>query len=122
MASDDLRAINLTMGADIPAYADAETWRTIETRFGYVVTPLPDGSDFYNKPQLTPHTIGPGDRFGIGPMTIHAFDQDHGISRSIGYRFGQFAYSTDVVDLPEESFAALAGIEPAHDGMIIEVE
>jgi phosphoribosyl 1,2-cyclic phosphate phosphodiesterase len=108
---DDLRAINRIMKADIPAYADAETWQAIETRFRYIMTPLQDGSDFYYKPQLTPHTISPGDQFHIGPITINAFDQDHEVMRTVGYRFGKFAYSTDVVRMPEESFAALAGVE-----------
>ncbi len=31
--------------------------------------------------------------------------------RTLGYRFGSVAYSSDVVDLPEESFAALEGLE-----------
>jgi phosphoribosyl 1,2-cyclic phosphate phosphodiesterase len=107
---DDLRAVNRVMKADIPAYGDANTWQTIETRFEYIVTPLRDGTDFYYKPQLTPHTIGPGDRFTVGGMTVTAFDQSHGTSRTLGYRFGDFAYSTEVVELPEESFAALDGV------------
>ena len=107
---DDLRAINRIMQADIPAYADADTWHAIETRFEYVVTPLRDGTDFYYKPQLTPHIISPGDKFGVGVLTVEAFDQSHGTSRTVGYRFGNFAYSTDLVDLPEASFAALEGI------------
>jgi len=31
--------------------------------------------------------------------------------RSLGYRFGGLAYSSDVVELPEESFEALADLE-----------
>jgi phosphoribosyl 1,2-cyclic phosphate phosphodiesterase len=31
--------------------------------------------------------------------------------RSLGYRFGSIAYSSDVFDLPEESFAALEGLD-----------
>ena len=31
--------------------------------------------------------------------------------RSLGYRFGGLAYSSDVVDFPEESFAALGGLD-----------
>ncbi|MEE2760066.1 MAG: MBL fold metallo-hydrolase [Pseudomonadota bacterium] len=107
---DDLRAINRIMKADIPAYGDAATWRTIRERFPYILTPLSNGSDFYYKPQLTPHTIAPGDTFNIGPITIHAFDQDHEVMRTLGYRFGKFAYSTDVVRMPEESLAVLEGV------------
>ena len=31
--------------------------------------------------------------------------------RSVGYRFGSIAYSSDLVDLPEASFAALEGLD-----------
>jgi phosphoribosyl 1,2-cyclic phosphate phosphodiesterase len=42
---------------------------------------------------------------------VVTFDQDHGGVRSVGYRFGDVAYSSDVVDLPEESMAALQGLD-----------
>jgi phosphoribosyl 1,2-cyclic phosphate phosphodiesterase len=48
--------------------------------------------------------------FTIGALPVTPFDQDHGYCRTMGFRFGAFAYSTDVVNLPEESFAALAGV------------
>ena len=37
--------------------------------------------------------------------------QDHGICETAGFRFGNFAYSTDTVDLNDEAFAALEGID-----------
>jgi phosphoribosyl 1,2-cyclic phosphate phosphodiesterase len=46
-----------------------------------------------------------------GPVPVVAFDQDHGGVRSLGFRFGPIAYSSDLVDLPEASFEALAGVE-----------
>ncbi len=39
------------------------------------------------------------------------FDQDHGICRTTGFRIGAFAYSTDVVELDDDAFEALAGVE-----------
>ena len=51
--------------------------------------------------------------FQIGPITVQPFTQIHGGPREpvLGLRFGKFAYSTDVKEMPEEAFAALAGIE-----------
>ena len=46
-----------------------------------------------------------------GAIPISTFDQDHGGLRSLGYRFGNVAYSSDVVGLPEESFAALQNLD-----------
>ena len=46
-----------------------------------------------------------------GAIPIVTFDQDHGGVRSVGYRFGPVAYSSDVVDLPPEAFDALHGVK-----------
>ena len=108
---DDLRPVNEAMNADLPAYADANSWHEIERRFGYVLEPCDPNATFYYKPCLVPHTIAPGDAFDVGPISVLAIDQDHGRSRTLGLRFGRFAYSTDLVELPEAGFAALAGVE-----------
>lgn len=107
---DDLRGINKAMNAALPVYCDAATLETIESRFNYTLSPLPPEVDFYYKPVLDIHEIVPGDGFSIGGMDIRAFDQDHGYSRTLGFRFGPIAYSTDVWEIPDESFQALDGV------------
>lgn len=108
---DDLRPVNQAINADLPAYANTATWTAIGQRFGYVLEPRNPRSKFYYKPCLVPTTIEAGSRFGIGPLTVEAYDQDHGFMRTLGLRFGKFAYSTDLVGLPEESFECLQGVE-----------
>ncbi len=108
---DDLRSINRAMNAELPVYADAATLKTINQRFEYTVTPLAQGSNFYYKPVLNLHEIAPGDHFSVGDLEILTIDQDHGHSRTLGYRFGPLAFSTDLLNMPEESFAALEGVE-----------
>ena len=44
-------------------------------------------------------------------MPVVPFAQDHGFSKTLGFRIGGFAYSTDVIELDDAAFAALAGIE-----------
>jgi len=39
------------------------------------------------------------------------FEQDHGFSKTTGFRFGRAAYSTDVMTLDDAAFAALEGVE-----------
>ena len=39
------------------------------------------------------------------------FAQDHGFSTTLGFRIGPMAYSTDVTELDDAAFAALAGVE-----------
>jgi phosphoribosyl 1,2-cyclic phosphate phosphodiesterase len=108
---DDLRAINRLINRPLPAYGPPETIAHVRHSFGYVFQPLPEGVENYYKPVLVPSVIEPGDRLTIAGFDILALEQDHGFSRSYGYRLGNFAYSTDVVRMSEETFAALDGID-----------
>ncbi len=105
---DDLREVNRAMQAPLPIFASAETMASIQARFPYVLGAVEDGQTIY-KPMLVPVEIsGP---FRVGSLEVTPYDQDHGYCRTLGFRFGKFAYSTDVVNLPEGSFEALAGID-----------
>lgn len=105
---DDLREVNRAMGKPLPIFAAGDVLETIRQRFPYVLGEVGEGQSIF-KPMLLPHLIdGP---FTVGALDVVPFDQDHGYGRTTGYRFGKLAYSTDVVELPETSFAALAGIE-----------
>jgi len=112
---DDIRGINRAMGAPIDLYANAATHENIKTRFGYVLEPLEnlptDIKPFYYKPVLTPHMIEPGMSLKIGSITVQIMDQDHGRTKTLGFRFGDLAYSTDVKELPESAFVVLDGIK-----------
>lgn len=108
---DDLRGVNKAMNAPLQVFADAQTRDHIHQRFEYVTTPLAPDADFYYKPVLNITEISPGEGFSVGGMEIRAFDQDHGYTHTLGYRFGDFAYSTDLLGLPEESFQALEGVQ-----------
>ena len=46
-----------------------------------------------------------------GPIAALPILQKHGDIPSLGFRFGSFAYSCDLNDMPPESARALAGIE-----------
>jgi phosphoribosyl 1,2-cyclic phosphate phosphodiesterase len=106
---DDLRAINRLMRAPIPFWAAPETLVDLRDRFSYAVIDNPVVSSGYFRPVLVPHVIdGP---FVAAGIPVIPFEQDHGFSRSWGFRIGNFAYSTDVVQLDEAAFAALAGVE-----------
>ncbi len=106
---DDLREVNRAMKAPIPVYGEKHTLDEIAARFDYVFTPLdPELTTIY-KPWLIPHAVeGRFEAAGIGALS---FDQDHGFSRTTGYRIGDMAYSTDVLDLPEGSMAQLEGLD-----------
>ena len=107
---DDLRWLCHAMGEAIEIYGDKLTLEALQGRFDYCFTPLdPRANRYYYKPVLNPNVIqGPVE---IGPVTVKSFDQDHGHSISLGFRFGDFAYSTDVVRLNDAAFEALEGVD-----------
>ena len=107
---DDLRAFAIRMRRRIPCWMDTATWETASQRFEYIFT----SQGGY--PAICDHRALPplGQPFEIegpsGPLPVATFDQDHGEIRSVGYRCGPVAYSSDVLDLPEAAFDALAGV------------
>ena len=107
---DDLRTVNRLMGRAIPLFADAATMAEVEQRFGYIFAPTnPAARASFYKPALERRVIdGPFQAAGIA---VTPFAQDHGFSTTLGFRFGRFAYSTDVIELDEAAFAALDGVE-----------
>ncbi len=106
---DDLREVNRAMKAPIAVYATPSTLAEIAERFAYVFAPMKLASANIYKPWLIPHAVA--DHFTIGALELRAFDQDHGFSRTTGFRFGRAAYSTDVLELPESSMAQLHGLD-----------
>ena len=105
---DDLRSVNRMIGRPLPVYGSRETIDHVRRSFSYVFHPITEGQIFY-KPYLLPHEItGP---WSIGDLEIQPIDQDHGYSRTLGFRIGRFAYSTDVVGLSDAAFARLDGLD-----------
>lgn len=108
---DDLRWVNVAMEAVIPAYGSELTLEQINTRFGYVFAPLDAAKSrgYYYKPCLDPIPVH--DEATIGDIDIRFFTQDHGFSNTLGIRIGDFAYSVDVVELDDNAFRVLEGID-----------
>lgn len=105
---DDLRSVNWLTHRTLPIYADAVTLNEIKTRFSYIFNNPPPEQQIY-KPSLEPHEITGALIFGS--IKVTSFRQTHGRFNSLGFRFNDFAYSTDVNSLDEAAFAALAGIK-----------
>ena len=109
---DDLRMIAINQRRRVDTYIDEATQATLVQRFGYCFE-APKGSPY--PPILEKHTITPWEDFVVegkgGKLAVRPFLQDHGSVDSLGFRFGPIAYSSDLVGLPEESFAALEGVD-----------
>ncbi|MDI7774495.1 MBL fold metallo-hydrolase [Asticcacaulis sp. EMRT-3] len=108
---DDMRAYTFGREGVIDGYMDVATHATLTSRFGYIFE-----GKFGYPPICAPHIIpAHGTKWGLagegGVLPAVTFDQAHGPIRSVGYRFGPIAYSSDVSDIPEDSFAALSGLK-----------
>ena len=105
---DDLRMVSQLAGHAIPFYAGPQTLAEAESRFGYAFRPVTPGRPVY-RPALEPRTIdGP---FTAAGMPVVPFEQSHGYGTTLGFRIGPVGYSTDVVELDDAAFAAVAGVE-----------
>ena len=107
---DDLRPLVQIIGKRIDMHGDATTMEHLMRQFSYCFA-TPEGSEY--PPILNAHVLAePFAPFQIGGvMPVHAFWQSHGGIRSLGYRFGNLAYSSDVNDLDDVAFAVLEGVE-----------
>ena len=105
---DELRTMAYARGGPIDAYMDRPTREALTRRFGYAFTSSHDPGGFYT-PILNDVPIdGPVE---IGGVRTVPFIQQHGRETSLGYRFGDVAYSTDVTALDEAAFLALDGVK-----------
>lgn len=110
---DDTRTFNYHRKGPIPLYSDQATLDRLQAGFSYVFTPHHPGKPWY-KPELTPHLIDVTSYDTFTPaahVDIKPFLQWHGKMKNIGLKVGNFAYSTDVNNLPEESLQLLENID-----------
>ena len=109
---DDLRGLFIRHRRRLDAWLDEPTSRAMHARFGYCFM-TPPGSEY--PPILAEHRLVPGKAIAIegagGPITALPVLQDHGDIPSLGFRFGNIAYSADLKDLPPGSAEALAGLD-----------
>jgi phosphoribosyl 1,2-cyclic phosphate phosphodiesterase len=109
---DDLRGLFIKHRRRLDAYLDEPTSRALHARFGYCFM-TPPGSEY--PPILTEHRIVPGRPVVIsgagGAIEALPLLLDHGDIPCLGFRFGNIAYTADLVGMPDASAAALAGLE-----------
>ena len=106
---DDLRPFWIGRDEPIAAYADEATCRDLEHRFGYAVDTVTMERGLYT-PILGLKRLPDDGHSRIAGMDFTVFLQDHHSVQTLGFRVGNFAYSTDVAHLPEHAFDLLDGI------------
>ena len=109
---DDLRPMFVAHKRRVDVYMGESAAADLHARFGYCFR-TPAGSNY--PPILAEHRLTPGKPVTIdgqgGPIEVLPFLQDHGDIVSLGFRFGDVAYSTDLKRLPPDSIAALGSLD-----------
>jgi phosphoribosyl 1,2-cyclic phosphate phosphodiesterase len=109
---DDLRPLFVKNHRPVDIWLDEPTSAAMRARFGYCFA-TPPGSEY--PPILTEHRLTPGKPLVIdgqgGPIEVLPVLQNHGDIHSLGFRFGNVAYSADIKDVPAESLPALTGLD-----------
>ncbi len=109
---DDIRAIYFRRErTPIPVYGDRDCLDDLFVRFPYVFGHAKN--DFYKAyldlTEITPTQMGQG--MNIGDVSFVPFVQDHGTCSSLGFRFGNMAYSTDMLTLDDAAIDVLQGVD-----------
>jgi phosphoribosyl 1,2-cyclic phosphate phosphodiesterase len=109
---DDLRVVAFNGRRHVEAYASRETEVILRQRFGYCFE-TQEGSPY--PPILDLHRLESGRILMVngagGAITVLPFNQAHGHTHTLGFRFGNIAYSCDVSAIPDASLAALEGLD-----------
>jgi phosphoribosyl 1,2-cyclic phosphate phosphodiesterase len=109
MGLDELRVANRLRGGALDAFGSHATLTALRTRFDYAFHP-PSASGFY-RPSLTPRPVAPGETVEMAGIPVRVLRQDHKVMETLGFRIGDFAYSTDLLEMPPETFGALRGLD-----------
>ncbi len=107
---EELRAFQVRFKKRVPIYGDQATIAELKSRSDYLFN---QHRDFY--PAVVSPTVIEPDQMGapmaIGDISFTPFVQGHGTCETLGFRFGDLAYSTDMVEMPDAAMEAVKGIK-----------
>lgn len=108
---DDVRALVIRNRAQIKAYMDEATHKTLFPKFRYAFEGQGGYPPIFDlQPRIEVYKAmkvgGPGGEIEALPL-----DQEHGWIRSLGFRFGPIAYCNDVSALPDQTLAELEELD-----------
>ncbi len=105
---DDLRPLNFRHGA-LPLFTDERAWTDLRRIFQYVFEAKWQGGGL---PQIVPHTIEANAPFCFAPdFNVLPLTVLHGKLPALAFRFNDFAYATDLSEIPPATMDALANLD-----------
>ena len=103
---DDLRRFNILQRKRIPVYGIKETLDRLRGLFEYA---FGEGRLNLGVPNLQANEID--GKFSVNELNIEPIRLLHGRQVVLGFRIGDFAYCTDVSQIPENSYPKLEGLK-----------
>lgn len=110
--ADDLRKFLAEKEQILPIYLSAHDNKEFQDRLNYIFQTK--SSEYYFDIKV----IQPYVPFDVKGTKITPILQHHGDGFSMGYRIGDFAYSTDVKSMDEQGFEAIKGIKTWMIGVV----
>ena len=105
---DDIRPLNFRHGA-LGVYANERAWVDIRRIFKYVFEPTYFGGGL---PQVIAHTVVAGAPFSLSRnLLVTPLEVIHGRLPVIAYRFNDFAYATDLSEIPPAAMKSLRDLD-----------
>src|SRR5256714_6934554 len=105
---DDIRPLNFRHGA-LGLYANERAWVDIRRIFKYVFEPSHFGGGL---PQIVPHTVVAGAPFCLAPeLEVTPLQVIHGRLPVMAYRCNDFAYATDLSEIPEDTMDLMRDLD-----------
>ncbi len=105
---DDIRPLNFRYGA-LGVYANEKAWPDIRRIFKYIFEPSHFGGGL---PQIIPHTVVAGAPFCLGnDLEVTPLEVIHGRLPVMAYRFNDFAYATDLSEIPSQTMEEMRDLD-----------
>lgn len=104
---DDIRPFFFMQG-DIPIYAHERVLQSLQRRFDYIFA---DIDRYPGAPAVKVHKVMKNKPFKLGALEVLPIEAAHNRLQVFGYRFGDFAYLTDVKSIKDEEIVKIKGIK-----------
>ncbi|HVF86956.1 MAG TPA: MBL fold metallo-hydrolase [Pyrinomonadaceae bacterium] len=105
---DDIRPLNFRHGA-LPLYATERSWKDIRRIFQYIFEPTHFGGGL---PQIVAHTVVTNAPFSLSEdLLVTPLEVIHGRLPVAAYRFNDFAYATDLNEIPAAALESLRDLD-----------
>ncbi len=105
---DDIRPLNFRHGA-LGVYANERAWKDIRRIFQYIFEPSHFGGGL---PQVVAHTVVANASFDFSPdFHVKPLEVIHGRLPVVAYRFNDFAYVTDLSEIPPATLDSLRDLD-----------